>query len=126
MMFSATFNRIQGYHGGQFYCWRKPEHPYNTTDLSQVNENPNHIMLHRVHLAMNGVELTTLVVIDTDTTLYAQVCQWLTAGRWFSPGPAVSSTNKTDRHDITIILLKVALNTITHLAHPEDSILGVK
>jgi hypothetical protein len=31
---------------------------------------------------------------------------------WFSPGPLVSSTNKTDRHDITEILLKVALNTI--------------
>jgi len=26
---------------------------------------------------------------------------------------AVSSTNKTDRHDITVILLKMALNTIT-------------
>jgi hypothetical protein len=34
------------------------------------------------------------------------------SGWWFSPGPAVSSTNKTDRHDITDILLKVALNTI--------------
>jgi hypothetical protein len=33
-------------------------------------------------------------------------------GRWFSPGPPVSSTNKTDRHDITKILLKVVLNTI--------------
>jgi hypothetical protein len=33
-------------------------------------------------------------------------------GRWFSPGPPDSSTNKTDRHDITEILLKVALNTI--------------
>jgi hypothetical protein len=30
---------------------------------------------------------------------------------WFSPGPPVSSTNKTDRHDITEILLKVALST---------------
>jgi hypothetical protein len=27
--------------------------------------------------------------------------------------PMVSSTNKTDRHDITEIFLKVALNTIT-------------
>jgi hypothetical protein len=33
-------------------------------------------------------------------------------GRWYSPGPPVSSTNKTDRHDITEILLKVALNNI--------------
>ena len=32
--------------------------------------------------------------------------------RWFSLGPPVSSTNKTDRHDITEILLKVALDTI--------------
>jgi hypothetical protein len=31
--------------------------------------------------------------------------------RWFSPGPPVSSTNKTDRHDIAEILLKMALNT---------------
>jgi hypothetical protein len=36
----------------------------------------------------------------------------LATGRWFSPGLPVSSTNKTDRHDITEILLKVALNTI--------------
>ena len=45
-------------------------------------------------------------------TLCDQVCQWLATGRWFSPGPPVSSTNKTDRHYITEILLKVALNTI--------------
>jgi hypothetical protein len=30
----------------------------------------------------------------------------------FSPGTPVSSTNKTGRHDITEILLKVVLNTI--------------
>ena len=35
------------------------------------------------------------------------------AGRWVSPGTAFSSTNKTERHDIAEILLKVALNTIT-------------
>jgi hypothetical protein len=33
-------------------------------------------------------------------------------GLWFSPGIPVSSTNGTDRYDITEILLKVALNTI--------------
>ena len=46
------------------------------------------------------------------TTLCNKVCQWLVAGRWFSPGSPISSTNKTDHHDITEILLKVALNTI--------------
>ena len=33
-------------------------------------------------------------------------------GRWFSLHTPVSSTNKTDHHDITEILLKVLLNTI--------------
>ena len=47
-----------------------------------------------------------------DTTLCDKVCQWLATGRWFSPGTPVSPTNKTDRHDIAEILLKVALNTI--------------
>ena len=46
------------------------------------------------------------------TTLCDKVCQWLATGRWFSPGPPVSSTNKTDRHNIAEILLKVVLNTI--------------
>jgi len=46
------------------------------------------------------------------TTLYDKVCQWLATGRWFSPGTPVSSTNKTDRHNIAEILLKMALSTI--------------
>ena len=51
-------------------------------------------------------------------TLCDKVCQWIAAGRWFSPGTPVSSTSKTDRHDITEILLKVALNTITLTRKP--------
>jgi len=46
-------------------------------------------------------------------TLCDKVCQWVATCRWLSPGSPVSSTNKTDRQDITEILLKVALNTIT-------------
>jgi hypothetical protein len=38
-----------------------------------------------------------------------KVYQLLAHGRWFSPGTAASSTTKTGRHDITEILLKVAL-----------------
>ena len=48
-----------------------------------------------------------------DTTLCDNVCQLLVTGRWFCPGTPVSSTNKTDRHDIAEIFLKVALITIT-------------
>jgi hypothetical protein len=48
-----------------------------------------------------------------DTALREKVCERRAAGRWFSPGIPVSSTNETDSHDITEILLKVALNTMT-------------
>ena len=37
----------------------------------------------------------------------------LAAGWWFYPGTLASSTKKTDHHDITQILLKMVLNTIT-------------
>jgi hypothetical protein len=47
-----------------------------------------------------------------DTTLCVQVCQCLATDQWFSPGALISSTDKTDCHDITDILLKVVLNTI--------------
>ena len=50
-----------------------------------------------------------------DATLCDKVCQWLDTGGWFSP---VSSTNKTDRHDITKIFLKVASNTINKQTKP--------
>jgi hypothetical protein len=46
------------------------------------------------------------------TTLCDEVCQWIATGRWFSPGPSCSSSDKADCNDLTEILLKVALNTI--------------
>jgi hypothetical protein len=48
-----------------------------------------------------------------DTTLCDKVCQWLATDPWFSLATPVSSTNKTDPHYITEILLKVVLNTKT-------------
>ena len=47
------------------------------------------------------------------TTLCDKVCHWLTAGQWFSLCAPVSSTNKTDRHNIIEIMLEVALNAQT-------------
>ena len=44
---------------------------------------------------------------------FYKVCQCLATGRRFSSGTTVSTTNKTERHDITDILLKVVLNTLS-------------
>ena len=60
---SAIFLLYCGY---QFYLWRKPEYTEKTTDLPQVTDRLNHIMLYRLHLPTSGFELTTLVVIGTD------------------------------------------------------------
>ena len=48
-----------------------------------------------------------------DTTLCENVRQWLSTARWFSPGTLVFSSNKTDHHNISDIILKVALNSIS-------------
>jgi hypothetical protein len=46
------------------------------------------------------------------------------AVQWFSPSIQVSSTNKTDCHDIAEILLKLALNTI-NLTHISPNVGGL-
>jgi hypothetical protein len=42
-------------------------------------------------------------------------------GQLFSPGTTVSSTNKTDHHDIAEKLLKVALNAIVPVLYMESN-----
>jgi hypothetical protein len=53
-----------------------------------------------------------------DTTLCDKVYHRLATGQWFSLDTSVCFTNKTDHHNITEILLKVALNAITHILWP--------
>ena len=52
------------YRGGQFNRWRKPEDSEKTTDLSQVTDNRDHIMLYTS--PWSRFELTTSVAIGTD------------------------------------------------------------
>jgi hypothetical protein len=61
---------------------------------------------------MFWVRIPFLAMVFSSTTLCDKVCQWLATGQWFSLSTPVSSTNKTGRHDVNEILLKVALNLI--------------
>ena len=74
---------------------------------------PDNVTFKRIQMIcfLKTCQNTSLRLLDT--TLCDTVLSVSATGRWFSPSTPVSSTNKTDRHDITEILLKVALNTIT-------------
>ena len=48
---------------------------------------------------------------------------WQVGG--FLLSPAVSSPNKTDCHNVTEIVLKVALNTINPKLNPNDMVMSV-
>jgi hypothetical protein len=50
------------------------------------------------------------MVVGFTTTYVISAYQLFATGQWFSLGTSVFSTNKTGRHDITEILLKVATN----------------
>ena len=73
----------------------------------------NHIFTPKNHIFSNfrGGGAGCAPPPGSAPALCDQVSQLLAAGRWFSSGTPVSSTNKTDRHDITEILLKGALHT---------------
>jgi hypothetical protein len=64
------------------------------------------IILHLVRICFlwhHNIHVTRTVM---DWWYVDTFFQWLAIGQWFSPGPPPSCTNKSERHDITEILLK--------------------
>jgi hypothetical protein len=93
-----TYRRVSFFH---CHKWRECISWKNYAFPQQCNQCPSPLKLWVRIRSWRGV---------LDTILFNTVCQWLVAGRQFSP---VSSTNKTDRHYITEILLNISL-TLTH------------
>ena len=63
-----------------------------------------------IYILKSSVLLAFLSVLTDGPTVFGK--SGLATGQWFSLGTPVSSTNKTDRHNIAEILLKVVINTI--------------
>ena len=66
MVFNATFNNISVISWWSVLLVEEARVPEETTYMSQNTDQLYHIILYRVHLAWEGFELTTLVVIGTD------------------------------------------------------------
>jgi hypothetical protein len=109
--------------------WDSPA-PHSCIYVLEILSSVFNLLLDAMVVVIKVVEFTIICAISAyhhkscefeprlwwdvlDATLCDKVCHVLPTGRRFSWRTPVSTTIKTDRHDITEILLRVALNTIT-------------
>jgi hypothetical protein len=85
-------------------------HKIRTSGISSINIKHKLMMCSDLRQTYKQTPLRRGAL---DVALSDKVCQWLVTVRWFSPRTPVSSTNKTDHHDIAEILVKVVLTTTT-------------
>jgi hypothetical protein len=72
------------------------------------NERTTNIYIN-VRIMVFRATFNNITVLSWRSVLF---CLWVATVRWFSSDTPVSFINKTDRHDKTVILLKVARNTM--------------